>query len=145
SASSLRLSVSPRRSSSTVLKSRRTLALPRVTSRMWTCCRCKGSMSTTSCVTTRSCSARPPWTRLRSASNEQGCAPLRRDQVAGHHREGDSRVRAEQGCLPRRQGCNEAADQGSGGEAVRREGNGRKYVCHEGQGKALQGPARPEE
>ena len=60
-------------------------------------------------------------------------APLRRDRLSGHHREGDEPDRAEQGRVQRRAEGDEAADQGSGREAVRRQGDQRQHARPKGK------------
>ena len=58
----------------------------------------------------------------------QRSAPLRRHPVAGDHRKGDDRVRAQQGRVQGRARRDQAADQGSGREAVRRQGEERQHA-----------------
>jgi len=57
--------------------------------------------------------------------------------VAGHHREGDHRVGAQPGRLQGRQRRDQAADQGSGREALRRQGQERQYPHPQGQGEGF--------
>ena len=58
--------------------------------------------------------------------------------VAGHHREGDDRFGTQPGDFQRRPQGDQAADQGGGGEAVRRQGEERQHADPQGQGQGLQ-------
>src|SRR5215510_2547180 len=66
--------------------------------------------------------------RWRRDSNEhQRSAPLRRHHCPGDHRKGDHGVRAQQGHVQGGQARHQAADQGSGREAVRRQSQKRQH------------------
>ena len=58
--------------------------------------------------------------------------------VAGHHREGDDRLGAQPGDVQGRAQRDQAADQGGGREAVRRQGQERQHAGPQGQGQGLQ-------
>ena len=62
--------------------------------------------------------------------------------LAGHHREGDDRLRAQPGDVQGRAQRDQAADQGSGREAVRRQGQERQHAGPQGQGEGLPRPLR---
>src|SRR5215471_6222908 len=81
--------------------------------------------------------------RWRRGSNEHHrSAPLRPHSLADHHREGDQRVRAQPGDVPGRAQRDQAADQGSGREAVRRQGEERQHAGAQGQAQGLPRTAR---
>ena len=80
--------------------------------------------------------------RWRRASDEPRSAPLRHHHLAGDHREGDDRLGAQPGDLQGRPQGDQAADQGSGGEAVRRQGEERQHPDPQGQDQGLQGHLR---
>src|SRR5229473_982664 len=100
----------------------------------------KPGTATSSCSRTPA-SKRPRPRRCRRASHEpRGSPPLRRHHRPGDHREGDARLRAQSGDLQGGEERDQAADQGGGREAVRRQGDERQYPGAQGQVQEL---ARP--
>src|ERR1700749_3308684 len=66
--------------------------------------------------------------RWRRASNEEyRSALLRHHRFPGRDRKGDARLRAQQGSVQGREQGDQAADQGSRREAVRRQGQERQH------------------
>ena len=72
-------------------------------------------------------------------------APLRHDPRAGITEKATHGVRAQQGRVQGRARRDQAADQGSGREAVRRQGQERQHADPQGQDQALQAAARQQQ